>query len=404
MPTTELVVARQPIFDQALDIVGYELLYRAVELPARALSGDQMTAHVLLGAHSIGIENLVGDRDIFCNADRGVLVGEFEVALPPERTVIEVLETVHPDREVLAGCRRLVAAGYRLALDDFEWFDAAEELLGLATIVKLDVLNSTRDEVQRLVERCRGYNVQLLAEKVETADDLAFCQALGFELFQGYVLQRPQHVSGGEILSSELGRLQLGATVLNQDLQIEQFEAILEHEPGLVVHLIRLASLGTQDGVRRPIRNTRDALVLLGTRKLRRWVSLLLMRDAGNIAPDALATALVRARMCELLSAARSTGPADQAFVAALISCIDILTGISLQDARELDLDEDLCAAAFDPGTASGRLIAEVADYQQRCGTRSLGTSEEPTDLDLIAAQALSWALPYVNSLELVTA
>ena len=95
----------------------------------------------------------------------------------------------------------------------------------------------------------------------------------------------------------------------SQDLELEQFQRILEHEPGLVVHLIRLASLGAQHGIRRPIRNTRDALVLLGTRKLRRWVSLLLMRDAGNIAPDAMATALVRARMCELLAVSGATSP-----------------------------------------------------------------------------------------------
>ena len=67
-----------------LEVIGYELLYRPIEIPPRSLSGDQMTAHVLLGAHSIGIENLVGDKTIFCNADRGVLVGEFEVSLPPD--------------------------------------------------------------------------------------------------------------------------------------------------------------------------------------------------------------------------------------------------------------------------------------------------------------------------------
>ncbi len=404
MSVAELVVARQPIFDQTQNVMGYELLYRAVEVNATSLSGDQMTAHVLLGAHSIGIENLVGDKVIFCNADRGVLVGQFEIGLPPERTVVEVLETVQIDDEVLDGCRALVKAGYRLALDDFQWFDGAEKLLRLASIVKLDILNTSREEVLRLVERCRRFNVQLLAEKVETEDDLAFCRDLGFEFFQGYVLQRPQHVHGGEIASSQVGRLELSATVLSRELEIEQFQRILEHEPGLVLHLLRLASLGAQNGIRRPVRNTRDALVLLGTRRLRRWVSLLLMRDAGNIAADALATALVRARMCELAAPERGICPGDEAFVAALISCIDILTGISVDDIDALGLDPELRSAAFDPSLPLGGLVAEVIEYQQRCGTETLGPPQEPSDLDLVAAQAVSWALPYVSSLEPVAA
>lgn len=400
MTTTELVVARQPIFDAALRVMGFELLYRPIDVPVRSLSGDQMTAHVLLGTHSIGIENLVGDKVMFCNADRGVLLGEFEISLPPERTVIEVLETVTVDDEVLQGCRRLVAAGYRLALDDFRWFDGAEQLVALASIVKLDVLNTERDEIQQLVERCRPYGVQLLAEKVETPEDLQFCQALGFELFQGYVLQRPQAVTGAEVVSSQVGRLELSATVLSRELELDQFQRILEHEPGLVIALVRLASLGTQDGIRRPIRTTRDALVLLGTRKLRRWVSLLLMRDSANIAPDAMATALVRGRMCELLAERRGIAPGDQAFVAALISCIDILTGITAAQAQELGIDPDLWAAAFDHATMLGQLVADVTTYQNDCGLHSSGPVRKPSDLDLVAAEALSWALPYVNSLE----
>ena len=34
---------------------------------------------------------LVGDKVIFCNAERGVLTGETPVTLPAQRTVIEVL-------------------------------------------------------------------------------------------------------------------------------------------------------------------------------------------------------------------------------------------------------------------------------------------------------------------------
>ncbi|HTZ42429.1 MAG TPA: EAL domain-containing protein [Jatrophihabitans sp.] len=397
----ELVVARQPIFDRAGAVVAYELLYRSVDLSPAALTGDQMTAHVLLGACSIGVDSLVGDKTIFCNADRGVLTGQVEVTLPPERTVVEVLETVRPDPAVLAGCRRLVEHGYRLALDDFRWFDGAAALLELADIVKLDVLATPRRELIELIRVCRSYGVRLLAEKVETDQELAFCRSAGFELFQGYGLQRPQHVHGSEIVSSQLGRTELASAVLTEQADLEEIEQIVTHEPGLALHLIRLASVGAAYGVRRSIRSVHEALVLLGTSRLRRWVALLLLRDSGNIAPDAMATTLIRAKMCELLAVRRGICAPEPAYVAGLMSCVGLLTGLPESQLERLAIDPELARAAFARDTPLGLLIGEVVEYQQAL-SRADGLVGFGPDLELAAAEAVTWALPYVSSLEAV--
>jgi len=41
------------------------------------------------------------------------------------------------------------------------------------------------------VELCAGFGLQMLAEKVETREQLDACRKLGFDLFQGYLLSRP---------------------------------------------------------------------------------------------------------------------------------------------------------------------------------------------------------------------
>jgi EAL and modified HD-GYP domain-containing signal transduction protein len=51
---------------------------------------------------------VVGDKLVYCNAGTGVLTGDVPILLPPDRTVLEVLETVEPTDEVVEGCRRLV--------------------------------------------------------------------------------------------------------------------------------------------------------------------------------------------------------------------------------------------------------------------------------------------------------
>ncbi len=397
---TAVVVARQPIVDRDRQVVGFELLYRPSSAEAPEATGEQMTAQVLLGALTIGVDQLVGDKAMFCNAERGVLTGETPVTLPPARTVIEVLETVRIDDEAVAGCRSLVDRGFSLALDDFVWTDGAERLLALASIVKIDLLATPREEVPALVARCREYGVRMLAEKVETEADVAWARSQGFELFQGYAIERPALVHGPTIRASALAQVQLALTLLSEHLDFEEIEQILRHEPGLVVQVLQMASIGSHLGMRRSVRTVREALVLLGTTRIRQWVALTILGGQPGGVADGLATALVRARMCELLALARGVGAADFAFTAGLLSSLDLLLGLPLEQLGDtLDLDPGLKAAAFGHERETGALVAEVAAYQQQVLTGAAG-QEPAADLDAAAAAAFAWAMPYVNTLD----
>jgi c-di-GMP-related signal transduction protein len=55
--------------------------------------------------------------------------------------VLEVLETVRITDEVVDGITTLVNGGYRIALDDFVRGSGHERLFGLASYVKLDLLD-----------------------------------------------------------------------------------------------------------------------------------------------------------------------------------------------------------------------------------------------------------------------
>lgn len=393
-----VVVARQPIVDADRVVVGYELLYRQRDPDAPQVSGEQMTAQVVLGALTIGVDQLVGDKVMFCNAERGVLTGDTPVTLPPERTVIEVLESVRIDDEAVAGCRSLVERGFELALDDFVWREGVERLLELASIVKIDLMATQRDQVPALMERCRAYDVRLLAEKVETEADVEWALAQGFELFQGYAIERPALVHAPVMGASTLARTQLALTLLTEDLDFEEIEDILRHEPGLVVQVLQLASVGSHHGMRRSVRTMREALVLLGTVRVRQWVALTLLGGHATRSVDGLATALVRARTCEVLAKFRGLPSPSFAFTAGVLSSLDLLLGLPA-DALEaaLELDGELTATAFRHETEVGRMIDEVIAYEDRL--RGAGGPEPAADLDRAAAAAFVWSLPYLQAL-----
>ncbi len=296
MVALDVVVGRQPIFERDLSVFGYELLFRPINAgsPAEAAGerGDQMTADVLFGSVSIGIHRLVGGKKLFCNASRGVLTGAVPVLLPPEQTVVEILEGIEPDDEVLAGCRRLRSEGFTLALDDVSSFSAAEPFLPLASIVKIDLRATDPSHLAPLVKRCRRADLAIVAEKVETIDEFRWCETLGFDYFQGYFLARPSPVPGRALDPGRVAQLRLVGRLLDHECDLAELEGIFRVDPAMTLQLLQLAGMGADRGMRRTVQTVREALVLAGWRRLQSWVALLLIGGKGQASEEELTTAL----------------------------------------------------------------------------------------------------------------
>jgi EAL and modified HD-GYP domain-containing signal transduction protein len=396
-------VGRQPIMDRDRVVVGYELLYRAsptarqasnVPSSAGRLDGDQMTDAVLSGALGLGVVHLGDGKPLYCNADRAVLTGRTPVSLPPRQTVVEILETATLDDDVLAGCRALKSAGYRLAADDFAWSEQAETLLSLVDIAKIDLTLTPAGELPLLVERCRAFDVELLAEKVETEQQWEQCRNLGFDLFQGYLLGRPETITGQPTGPSRHGMLALSAAVLDDDVDYARLEQILRPEPDLVYRLVQLASTGRMGETRREVRSLRQALVLVGMNRLRGWVPTLLMRPAGPATNTNMPIVLARARMAELLADTYHPGTGDLAFTAGMFSAFDLLLGVPADRLPGmLGIPPRLCEVAFARSGPIGQLITWAADYL-RDGTLPPDDSVvDLVELEYAASCAVGWSL-----------
>ncbi len=396
MAVLDIVVGRQPVFDRELAVVGYELLFRTLEGTGFSdqLDGDLMTTSVLFSSVGIGVNKLVGDKVIFCNADRGLLTGSVPVVLAPERTVFEVIESVALDDEVVAGCERLVHQGFMLALDHFRWVDGVERLLELASIVKIDLQLVPDDKLGPLMEQCRKYDVSLVAEKVETQGQLKHCQDLGFDYFQGYLLSRPRIVPGRTLDSSSVARLQLAAQLASSECSASQLEEIIRAEPAMAYQLLQMAGVGADHGFRRRVQTLREALVIVGWRQLQSWIGFLILTNKGETSEEEVVTTLTRARMTELLALEMYPHLSGLAFAAGMLSAFDLLLGVRLEEVLiSLPLDAELHDAVLGKDTEVGRVVADVIDCQ-------LGRAEEATRCALdeqvlhrASIKALGWAL-----------
>lgn len=403
MAVLEVVVGRQPVFDRELDVIGYELLFRGLNVPgggtdgpggAAPTDGDLMTAAVLYSSVSIGMSRLVGDKLAFCNAGRKLLVGIDPVVLPAEQTVIEVHAAMVADEEVVAGCGRLVRKGFLLALDHYTGAPEADALLQLASIVKVDAGLHDEAKLAELVGRGRAAGALAVAERVETEGELERCKALGFDLFQGYLLSEPRVVPGRTLDSSSVGRLQLAAALIESECSAERLEEIVKAEPAMAYQLIQMAGIGADHGFRRQIRTIREALVIVGWRQLQSWISFLLLTHRGETSEEEVVASLARAKMCELVAGGIDPSLAGFAFTAGMLSSFDVLLGMDMEEVLlSLPLDSELHDAVLGRDGGVGRIVADVVDYQRDCPEQAVRSGVDPAELHRASSKALAWAI-----------
>jgi c-di-GMP-related signal transduction protein len=359
-------VGRQALYDRAGELVGYELLFRAHAQAIEASErGAYATSQVIITAVTeIGIAPLVGDRLCFVNLTREFLVGELPLPFDHRQVVLEVLETVDIDDEVIAGVAALVAQGYRIALDDFVFQLGHERLLELATFVKIDVLDADTAGIAAAVALCRRYpQLQLVAERVETEAQLAFARDLGFDLFQGYLLGRPQVVSVTALTPSRLRRIELLALLVGPDIPLSRVVDLVTSDPALSLRLLAAANADAL-GLPVQVASVHDAILLLGARRLRDWATLMLVSDLQESDGQHLSAAVTRARMCENL-AERISVPAEPAFTVGMISAVAELIGQPVAElVPRLSLNQEVTDALVTGAGPLGELLAVVAAYE----------------------------------------
>jgi EAL and modified HD-GYP domain-containing signal transduction protein len=386
---SRFMVARQPIYGANLGVRGYELLFRGQG--ARTTDGIAMTADVLVRAGlDVGVADLVGDKRVFVKAPRPFLVGDLEFPLPPRQTVIEVVQDVARTPEVVAGCRHLVQNGYALALDHYVWDDDDDPLLDMVSIIKLDVLTLTLAQLSNAVSHNSKFGVELLAEKIETREQLEVCQNLGFDLFEGYLLGRPDVVEGDALCPDRVVCLRILEELGHPGTSGREVQDLVQTDPALSYRFLRAAGAGAARGLFPRLHSVREALVSLGTRRLRTWVTLMVLASCCQSADEHLEMVIARARACEVTALALELEPrqVDAAFTVGLLSALGHLVTTPLPTIIEgLSLTGEVEDALLGHDGVLGRVLTEVRQREA-----SPGEHDEP--YPLVTADREAEAVP----------
>lgn len=393
----DIYIARQPIYDRQLDLVAYELLYRdaAYQRDGVAAVNPHTSSELLINTFmELGLESIVGSNPAFIRMSRDYLGNEQRIPMTTEQVVLEVSVKQPPDEALRAGLQRIAENGYDIALDDFIYRPALLPLLQSATVVKLDLQALGREEIAKQVQLCRQHKLKLMVKKVETHDDLEFCKELGFDWFQGFFFCKPQLLKGKSRPANRAVLLRILSKLQDDNTSMEQLEKVIIQDVTLAYKLLRYLNSATY-AFRREINSVREALMLIGTEQVKRWASLLMISSYESDKPQELiATAMVRARMCELL-AEKSDHAIDptQAFTTGLFSTLDALMDMPMDELLDtLSFNVSIKLALLSGEGEMGHLLKQILYYEK--GEWSL--------LDINGFSSTDYAMAYLGAVQWV--
>jgi c-di-GMP phosphodiesterase len=384
--TTDVLIARQPVYDPNLRVVAYELLVQRGDGSAAAAEADASST-----ISEIGLSLVMG-QPAYIPVSRAFLLEGYATTLPPDRVVLAIRPDANVDRASRDAIADLVADGYRIALFDYVAGGPLEPLLPLAHVVGLNVAGLDRGVLRADVERLKSRGVRPLALGVEQHEELETCAALGFDLLQGHFISKPRVVPGKRLEVNDLNRVRLLSRLQDDDVDFDELQEIIGRDVALSYNLLRFIN-SAFFALPRRVESIRDALVLLGALNVRKWATLMALAAADDKPRELVVTGLVRARMCELLAVACQHRDTEGAFTTGLFSVVDALTDSSMVELlQSLPLSGEIIQALLNHDGAKGRILRAAIAYERGAFNDLGDLPPTRTPLSDLYAQAVEWA------------
>ncbi|OOE06327.1 EAL domain-containing protein [Anoxybacillus kestanbolensis] len=339
----DIFVGRQPIFNKNYEVVAYELFYRSGEKNFyNALDGNRATMDVLINSFmNIGIDKLTNGTRCFINFTETLLKKRIPFHFPKNLIVVEILETIPYSYELLQICKELKKEGYMIALDDFIFLDQYIPLFPYIDIIKVDFSQSNNYKLYDSV--IKSHHIHLLAEKIETSEQLDEAMRNGFVYFQGYFFSKPIVVREKSLPKmSHNSYFSLLKQLNKNELNFEELVETIEHDPSLTYRLLKTVNSFFLSSSPK-IKSIRHAAILLGTNHLKSWLTVLAFQQPNEpFKNEVIVNSLLRAKTLEQL--AHFIGLSDEKemlFFMGICSSFHLLLDRSLHDVlEELHVDE----------------------------------------------------------------
>ena len=232
----------------------------------------------------------------------------------------------------------------------------------------------------------------LLAEKVEDQSSFEQSMKLGYELFQGYFLERPMPVYGTKISNSAETALQIVAQIQQPGIDIDILSRSISRDAKLSYQILKIVN-SPLCRLPKKVSSLHEAVVFLGLDQIKKWAIAMVLAGNSNQAKELFLLLLTRARACELIAEKNNYPEIEGYFTVGLFSGID---AVMLADKawliKQLDLADDINKALLEYSGKKGAILKFVIALEQQSVELDELDDKKTRALYKCHEQAITWA------------
>jgi len=359
IPADEILIGRQAIFNASGNLFAYEVRSN------REHNGQATSSALMLKTFiETGFDKVAGPHKAMISVEPQFLIDMAPLPFEAQK----VLLTLPVDTELtdaLNGClENCLAQGFSVGIENYNFEEKWQSLLNKIDFVKIDI-NASKENLSEKLTSLKQFSIKTIAENISTDEQEADCKAMAFDFFQGENFSQPTLLVTRTLSENEIIILQLLASLNDPDVTIDSLDNLIQQDPALSYKMLRYIN-SAAIGLRQKIDSIKQAVVLLGLKRVKAWATVLAMAGMKTENKDLLVNAVVRAFMCQALVSHSGNANPDSAFTVGTLSILDVMMRTPMANILEqLPLSDEISAALLKHEGELGKALACAIAYEK---------------------------------------
>ncbi len=320
--------------------------------------------------------------------------------LDPRAWIVQLVGAPGAAQELAARLAPHRSRGLRFSVADTAPGSPWLAHLSLATHARVEIGSLPAPHLARYLAALGKRGLKTVAGAVSDRQRFAAALSAGVDAVEGHWFTGLP-ADRSDAVPPLYGIVMRALALLRSDRDAAEVEQAIRSDPALAFRLLRYVN-SAAFAPRRELGSIEDAIAMLGQRALARWLGLSLVTarvDRGAGAALAV-TAIMRARLMELLSVGADQGASDagDAFMAGLFSALDAIVGQPMERiVASVDPPQTVARALLERAGTLGALLELVLACEDpqsdRIDALIAGCGLQPAKLRRAQLDALRWAV-----------
>jgi len=378
---------RRPVFDKTLDVTAYELVLG--DGPVAEVKVDNATGKLVLNeVVELDFEQIRDGKRIQLT----VKPSFFELELPPQlgpgNVTLVLSSGVDDSPAVVSSLEYVRAIGYHIVLDDMVANPDLRHLVRFAQAIKVNFGQEIGLSLEKQIGILKSAGVELIADRIQSYDELRSASHQGFTQFQGTFLSRPDAFRETRAPAAQIAALELITLLQNPEADINEIAEVIRRDVSLSYRILKVVN-SAQYSLQRPLGSIEEAIMLVGTKQIVEWVGMMSMAGLNDKPSELTRVAMVRAGVCETLAGRLGRQDVQRFHLAGLFSVIEALLDVPAEKAlQDLPLSTEIVDAILAFGGTMGEVLEGVIAYEEGDWDRAhiLGITDDAIASAFVAA------------------